>query len=464
MISQKISSSDIRVNNTSKVANYCINNQNFTQPSESFKPSLEGIWHQPNNKTKNEIISQKNFPVTCLIDMENPNLEKLFTKEKLIFCYRVVLGAIKSCLTKNYSDFDGHTTSNCCHGMALLAQNLINSTIQLDLALLQRKGEQILQVLEGEENADEQLTCRWLVPKSLIYLSGLYILNFAKEINPSKGARTATKKLKAFALISTNFCNEITHYLQKHFSNLIAMRYESYLNEIEQGMQICGASIELWGKYIRLDFIRTDKRGVKYASNLFSMQVSLAYLSYSRAKVALINDIIDESGQIKGRYVCIFEGDGAGNLKALTSEEIKVLSFFHENEPIVVLGGCIHSNALTKDSVSFKMHPWLDQLSNLVLACDVFYPQFFQVTDDPGFDYSPIIPREENLKRIIKNHLDIKGVCATDASLYCLTHVYPASIGQVLKVLNSEDENALPKSYIPNDKSAKNPLQAEYSA
>jgi len=69
-----------------------------------------------------------------------------------------------------------------------------------------------------------------------------------------------------------------------------------------------------------------------------------------------------------------------------------------------------------------------------MLACDVFYPQFFKVLDDPEFDSNPIIPSEELLRELIDHHATVKGVSSADPSLYCATHIYTASMDQVLQV------------------------------
>ncbi len=395
-------------------------------------------------------LSEGFHPASSIIELSSHQQESLFAKDKLEFFYQAVLRAIESCLAGSYTDFDGHTTSNCCHGMALFASNVIRSALQLDLKMLQQEGSRKLQELENCKPAEHP--CTWWIPQPIIHLACLYILGLIKDSDPVKGGRTVTKKLKTIAPISTSFCNHVAHYLQKQFSNVIANGYALYAQAMDKQMQISGAPLALWAKYIAPDQVRTDRRGVKYASNLFSMQVTLAHLIKSKAKVAIINDILDTTGNLKGRYICLFEGDGHESLRPLSSEEIKLLQFFHQDEPIVVLGGCAYSDTLDKESLSLQIEPWLNKLPNLMLACDVFYPQFFKVTDDAEFDHSPIAPEEEQLKIIFEEHLKTKGVSAASPSLYCATHIYPASLRQVLKVWNGEDEMALPTSFIPGVK------------
>ena len=184
------------------------------------------------------------------------------------------------------------------------------------------------------------------------------------------------------------------------------------------------------------------------------MQVSFAHLIKTKAKVALINDVLDSAGNLKGRFVCLFEGDGVEGMRALSRDEIKLLNIFHKNEPVVVFGGCAYTDHQDRDSIALGMEPWLDKLPSLLLACDVFYPQFLKITDDPEFDSSPIVPAEEGPQKIINANLSVGGVSATDPSLYCAAHIYPASLGQVLKVWTGEDEMALPVSFIPGVKLA----------
>lgn len=411
-----------------------------------YSKSNQDVLSDLNDSQPQDAFAVNILPITSLIDPYHENKESSISREKLIFCHRAVLKAIDSCLSERYSDFDGHTTSNCCHGMSLLSRLLINSVLELDLKSFQQEGESKLRELENCK--DEKQTCKWWIPQSLAYLSSLFLLDFIKVIDPAKGARTSTKKLKLIGPISTNVCNQIAHDLQKYFANLIAERYSTYLEGIDDEMEISGAPVEMWGKYVGPDCIRTDKRGVKYASNLFSMQVVLAYLIHSKATVALINDINDSEGNTKGRYVSLFESDGSRFI-TLSSEETHVLSFLEKNEPVVVFGGCVYSDHLNLDSLSLLMQPWLDNLSNLLLACDTFYPQFFKVIDDPLFDSSPIVPNEELLREVIDNCLATEGVSAADPSLYCGTHIFPASLGQVLDVLTGKNEKALPNFYIP---------------
>src|SRR5262245_51923066 len=91
-----------------------------------------------NNQT-NVVNFQKKLPVIC-IDTDNSESDLIISKNKLSFFYHVMVKTIESCLSATYTDFDAHTTSTCCHGIALLVQDLIFSIKHLDLRSLQVEG------------------------------------------------------------------------------------------------------------------------------------------------------------------------------------------------------------------------------------------------------------------------------------------------------------------------------------
>lgn len=386
-------------------------------------------------------------PVASVVETSQ---EDGVAKDKLLFSYRTILKTIESCKEKRYSDFDGHTTSNCCHGMALLASHLINAVLQLDLERVYQEGLDKIQALESLDG--EVLRCDWLLPNALINLSCLYLLGLVKEVDPVKGGRTDSGKLKGVSPISTKFSRKLAVDLQRRFSNWVAMRYSHLLEGFDKAMQLSGAPVQLWGNYVKAEHVRTDKRGVKYASNLFSMQIVLAELIRTRGKVAIMNDLLDTEGNLKGRYVAIVEGDGQEGFRPLSADELKTLEMFHQNEPIVVFGGCAYSDSLDLKGLEEQMQPWLAKTAALMLACDIFYPQFCRVHDDAEFNSDPIVPSELELKYVLDVHSRIRGVSAEDPSLFCAAHICPASVAQVLQVMNGENELALPLSYVPGSK------------
>jgi|GEM_PF-2389164 len=394
--------------------------------------------------TNLDLFIEGGIAVTALI-AENYDQHALFPKESLLFCYEAVLRTIDSCLQGKYSDFDAHTTTNCCHGMALLAKDLILSAKQLDLNQLRVDGCKVQQNLVDRPN--NQYICAWIVPKSLIELTGLYLLALIKESNPLTGGRTSTIKLKNVSNISTNLCNKIAHSLKKYYANCVANRYKFLLEQLPEGMNLTDVPVEIWGNYIQPQYLRKDQYGLLYAPSLFSMQVCIAHLIASKSKVALINDLVSNEGELRGRYVSIFQGDGESKLEPFNSDELNLLKLFHQEDVVVIIGGCVYSNDLDMKSLALQMEPWLHQFPLLVLACEVFYPQFPRVEKDPNFDSTPIVPEELFLQEIFQKLSSIQGVSATDPTLFCSTHIYVCSIRQVLEL--QIDKNALPVSFIP---------------
>lgn len=390
---------------------------------------------------------QKRLPVTA-IDVRRMNENFLISKNKLAFFYHVMLKTIESCLSMTYSNFDAHTTSTCCHGIALLVQDLIVSINKLDLKNMQQEGLRQIKALNDHDNVHQDYPCTWWVPEPLLHLARLYILALAKTTDLQRGILTCKINLKSIHQVSTRFCDQIVDSLQKHFSNLVALRYSHCLEKIPDGMEINGIPVRVWGKYTQPAYLRVDKQGIYYAPAMFSMQVSLAYLISSKLKAVIINDVVEEVGQARARYVSIFEGDGHGHMQPLAQQALTKL-WSHPEQPVVVFGGCVHSD---EERVTLQMRPWLNQFSSLILACDAWYPQFPRVIGDAEFDSSPIIPHEDCLNRAIANHSKIEGVAAENPSLFCLTHVYPASMKQVLNVLYKNDEMALPVSFIPSQR------------
>jgi hypothetical protein len=394
--------------------------------------------------SNHDLLIEETIAVTALIT-ENHDQRALFPKESLMFCYEAVLRTIDSCLQGKYSDFDAHTTTNCCHGMALFARDLIHSVRQLDLKQLIVDGNIIKQILIFEPN--NQYICSWVVSKSLIELTGLYLLALIKETNPLTGGRTSAIKLKNISYISTNLCNKVAHFLKKNYANSVANRYRFLLEHLPEGMNLAGIPLIIWGNYIQPKYLRKDRYGLLYASSLFSMQVCIANLIASKSKVALINDLISSEGELRGRYVSIFQGDGESKLVPLNSDKLNMLKLFHQEDVVVIIGGCVYSDDHDMKSLALQMDSWLHQFPQLVLACEVFYPQFPGVEKDPDFNNTPIVPEEPFLQELFKKLSLIEGVSATDPTLFCSTHIYVSSIRQVLEL--KTDIKALPVSFIP---------------
>lgn len=383
------------------------------------------------------------LPVTTILFPEEP--VSAIRKEVLLFCYKVAVRSLKACLSNQYIDLDAMTTTTCCHGMALFFRSLLLETEKKDFVEYLREGETRINFLEIAHNVRE-FKCTWYLSQPLIELARLYILSQIKETDPIRRWKSAVTKLKEIVPIGTKLCTKMVADLQTYFSNKIADSYYTYLQDLNEEMNISGAPARMWGKYVHPKYIRSDRRGRKYAPCLFSMQVSLTHLIQTQSMVALVNDLRWSKGEIKGRYVQLLRGDGMAHFVPISASEI--MKNGDEGTPVIVFGGCAYSDTLTVDSFQFLIDPWLSRFSQLILACDVKYPQFPAVRDDPNFDSTPIIPEEEHLQKTIEFHRRIPGVCAKDPSFFCLTHIYTASLKEVLSVSSKEREDALPYSFL----------------
>lgn len=355
------------------------------------------------------------------------------SEEALIFCTQAVMRTIDAVLERRYSDFDAHTVSNCCHGMSVMTCRLIASALEHDLREIRAEGDKKWR--------------NWHIPGMLIELTKLYLLAFIKEVDVRKGTRTNAKKLRLIAPMRNQRCVRLVKKLQKEYSNAVANSYYAYVRELNPCMVVSGAPVAMWGRYVHPEELRMDQRGSQYASNLFSMQVLLAYLIQMKSKIAVINDLMGGNGEKRGRYVRILQGDGKKEMKKLTKAEALK---FHPEEPVVVFGGCAYSEELTLSSLSLRLKPWINQFTSLVLTCDVFYPQFPEVKDDIDFDGRAIVPEEKILQMIIAKHAQREGFSAEEPTVFCLSHIYPASLGQIFEVM--EGKATLPYSFIPHEK------------
>ncbi|MCX6989870.1 MAG: hypothetical protein NTX49_02215 [Chlamydiae bacterium] len=412
---------------------------NFTIQKESEAFDIESFLH-PASDTFRTLLS------ATYINVEDAeNLQK-YSKEQVLFFYKVIIKTIDALIEKKYCEFDGHTTANCCHGMALWAHELLINLEGINLSAIREEGEKKVESLEKFGHQET-----WLVPETLIHLARIHILKIVKKADPLRGTLTYKANLKSIAPVGTRFCNKLVDSLQKHIGNFIAHRYALFLEKLPQQMLMHGISVGTWGKYINPSYLRTDRKGVKYASSMFSMRISLAHLIASRAKVAVINDLIDSSGNLKSRHISVFEGDGANNLRPLTKNDLSMFCS-QSKEPVVIFGGCVYSEEVDETALVLMMNPWLDRITNLLLACDVWYPHFPRVTDDPNFDNTDIQPKEASLQKIINDHSTIHGVSAKNPSLFCLAHIYVGSFKQVLEVLEEKNKDSLPYSFIPSVK------------
>ncbi len=375
------------------------------------------------------------------------------TIEHLLFSYRAIAGAIQACTQRMYTAFDAHTTTTCCHGVSVYVLSLLSSAKQYDLEGLHQQVNDRIALLIGEIGPEEEEKLRsWPVPHCILELAKMYMLAKVKERRVDKGGRTLVENLKQISPVGYKFCKKTTKYMQRHVATTVAKRYQHYLTGMTSAITSVGISSLTWGKYVGDEYLREDSRGVLYASSLFSMQVVLAQLIRTRAKIALVNDIRCSNGSVQARYIRLFEGDGYGGFVPLELGEFEGQGQLSEEEPLVVFGGCTYGT--TYREVSISMDVWLDCFPGLVLACDTHYPQFPKVRGDAEFNGTPIIPSEECLRAAITSHNKVEGVSAHSPVLFCLTHVYPASIAQVQAVARGHDDSALPYSFICEDLSA----------
>lgn len=399
-------------------------------------------------KTKKLSDDEKSLVATGMMMLKNKHDLSLWPKDQLLFCLKIVLKTIEACKNSDYTKFDALTTTRCCHGIALWALILLQKVRKLNLDKIY---QQILKYyLEIEKNPNHQnIICTCYLSQSLIELSRLYILYLAKETDPTtKIHKTTRNKLQEIAPLSKEFFRKLVGGIQTHLSNFIAKSYYSHCFNIEDGMSINGMPLNLWGKYISPKFLRQDKNGRLYAASLYSMQIVLGFLIHSKSKVVLVNELRDNNKILKGRYIRIFQGDGQSELKLLNVKE--QTDFLDNKEPVVVFGGCVHSDILNEQSLAFKMEGWIHRFSELVLAHETTYPQFPTVRDQSDFDCSTIQPEEEALKKTLEYYSQFKGFSLNDPSLCCLTHIYSASLQQVIESMSDFSNQSLPYSYLPS--------------
>jgi hypothetical protein len=342
------------------------------------------------------------------------------TVEKVKFCYLLFQKTLNALQNNQYNAFDAHTTTNCCHGIAILARELILSAQNENLKMLSQKATEKLESLDDS----------WKIPISIVELSHLFMLNHILEIDPKRGARSNYTKLNEITNIGYKFFERICKKLQREYSNRVALSWQIQAKQVEH-LEVSGASTKIWGKYVSAPYLKIS-RGTYYAACLYSSQISLAYLSHKRSLIAIVNDIYNENNSLTKRYVQLLSGDGKGSFHEIESEKLtdqKILK-----EPVIVFGGCAFTQ--TPDSVSLQMQEWSKKFPELMLSGEIHYPQFPKVANDPEFSSDPIIPEEPVLKSIIEKHKDIQGVTINDPSFYLSNHIFPCSLEQIISKNN----------------------------
>ncbi len=379
------------------------------------------------------------FPRLQITTLNKVWEESLTTSEQRLFFFHAIMKSIDAYETRDYTLFDAHTTTNCCHGIAVFAREQVINLSYLDVEAL--KKQCLVKMNELQFDLNFIFDMQW-IPQCLFNLTALYTLAVTRKFI-GKRMQTDANNLKDIYPVSSKFCRALTNKLRKMLSNIIAHRYKDLLDGICPSTNLHEIPAQVWGRYVQPNYIRSDKRNVYYAPCIYSNQISLMHLAASEAKVALVNDIIGSDGQITGRFVCLLQGDGKNKLAPIDQS----LDTLNPHEPIIVFGGYVYSNTLTIEELSQKLAPWLQEFQKLMLACDLFYPQFPAVKDDPSFNSCPISPEEQELQDLFAKHSQVQGVSALDPTLYCASHIYPSSAEQILKTMQEGDLNVLPFNF-----------------
>lgn len=333
------------------------------------------------------------------------------TPSHVHFFKNVVTRTIDAIRNRDFSKFDALTTSNCCHGLATYAVELLfESTNEVDSIELP--------LLTNSDSIEEMIS---LLPFHVFHLCNLWVLNYVSETSGQRGRTTKPKKIKIISEdCGTTFCQELVKRLQRQYANLIAQRYSELTNEIPNSFEINGISIQKWAKYCSAPFVKKCKRSILYTSSMFSQQIVLSFLSFRKSKIALLVDYYSHSYELIKRSTEILVGDGSGGFKIDQVENVS------ENETMVAYGGICICN---EDEIYKKQKAIEKLIQNFPLfihSGEIHYPQFPQVNNDTGFDRSAILPEE--LEFSILNKISQRnGVSIDDPSLLYINHIFPIS-------------------------------------
>ncbi len=381
----------------------------------------------------------------------------------VLFCYRATLLAIQALQKHEYSSFDALTKTNCCHGTASLALEIIESVDMNclpDMAVSGLRGvDTIRRLIEqvssspiddtsfgfDHDLAQACLKAPWYISDSVLRLTKLYILGLIRDRSIDKGDRTRATELTCLAPLSRNFCETLVKHLQVELSNEIADYYSVISDRVGDSVVSSGAPMLAWRKYVQEPYVRQDRWGAKYVSNLFSMRVVLANLIYNKNVISVIFDKRDQEGTLRQRYVHFLQGNGRDGFRPIPND---VISDYELHRPVVVYSGCAYVDEISGFDSGDHLLDWLHQIDRLFLACDIQYPQFPNIRGDPDFDSRPISTSEPVLGKLLQAYSSIQGVGAMDPSLFCLTHIFPASLVQVLHASKEIASSLLPSSFL----------------
>ncbi len=364
-------------------------------------------------------------------------------QREAIFCVRALLSAIDAVLNRQFSLFDAHTMTNCCHGVAAYSRELFVRCADFDLEMLREQGHLQLSRI-GQIEALDPLDSNydWQVPSVLIELTRLYILCVGSEKHPQFVRRTAPANLRQIHDLTSARLNKIVSRLQKHVSNRVADWYREAINIDGEEVYTAGVSSRAWAEYVKPSFLREDYRGRKYVSTLHSMQVVIGHLVRSEATVILLSDVVMQGDHNPQRVIKILKGSGSAGFALASPDSLGELEL-DSDEPVVVFCGSSSPTQGTLDSFSQHLDKWSCRLDSLLLAHDLTCPHFPTVRGDKNFDNTPISSIGCATEQVCASHAAVPGVSPNDPSLFCLTHVYSASGGEVLNELRGKG-NGLP--------------------
>ena len=373
--------------------------------------------------------------------------EPLLTKDKdcldviLSFCQKVAIDTLNCLIEGKYSRIDPITTSNCCHGMAAKVQKLIAEVLSFDLL-------EILKSLQSNSTISELL-----IPEPLITLSQIQVLSLIRSPDPDKGSVTLYNRIKDVEpRLSKKDCRVLSKSFQMKYSNSVVSSYPSVIDEYSPdvlGKKICDIPVSDWRTFVSPEHIRS-REGINYAPSLYSTMLVLASVSFSKRKIALIDDIsLPGSGGAIKRIVRIFQGDGEGNFKNLMISELHKLG--HEkSDPVVVLGGCAVTNE--PDAVVKKLDEVASRnlLPNLILSSETHYPMYPGSVLDQNVEGDPIVP-SASIQSVLKIHKTLfQGVSKGDHSFWFPRHYFVSSLVELCQVAHGIDLDAIPLTTIPN--------------
>lgn len=390
-------------------------------------------------------LAQASFPSVQFDSFDDSNCKKVdiailvatyFPKNKpsneviISFSRQAVILTLECLIDRRYTEIDPLTTSNCCHGMALRVQDLINQSLLFNLKSIKVK-------IKDSNNSPQ-------IPECLSELSLMYLSTRIRKQDP-RGYVSCYVQLKEIeSQLTYRNCDVFGKSLQKYFSNFIADSYGHIVSKYTpRGREtlLCDIPVQDWCKYLCSENLRV-KGGIRFAPSLYSTIAVISTLSMSKKKVAFLDDIYcPQTGNLLKRYIQLFEGDGSGNFHHIQIKEDECLD---QAEPVVIFGGFAISSS--PDSISGKLDKLIadGRLTNIMLATEYSYPMYPSTVWDKKSEPVPILPSEKIEKTLIEHSLKYPGVSSSDPSFYMARHYFVSSIQSVISLALGVDKLSLP--------------------